>query len=138
MGKYGLKRSERCYDETPDTVRKSEDQKYAVWWDETVVTRTHMEHNRPDVLEIDRVKKRFVMVDFAVSFDRNVEEKEKEKVGNYEPLRREYQGMTGLFGETIPIVVGSLGVVSKNLSRNLARIGVGDVIGGLQTTAIIE
>ena len=39
--------------------------------------------------------------------------------------------------EVVPIVVGALGVVSKNLLGWLKRIGVGDVVGALQTSAII-
>ena len=37
----------------------------------------------------------------------------------------------------VPIVVGALGVVSKRLDRWLNRLGIGDVVGGLQTSAII-
>ena len=39
--------------------------------------------------------------------------------------------------EVVPIVVGALGVVTKDLTRWLKKIGVGDVVGGLQTSAVI-
>ena len=37
----------------------------------------------------------------------------------------------------VSIVVGALGVVMNKLVGWLKRLGVGDVIGGLQTSAII-
>ena len=37
----------------------------------------------------------------------------------------------------VPIVVGSLGVVSGRLAGYLKKLGIGDVVGGLQTAAII-
>ena len=37
----------------------------------------------------------------------------------------------------IPIVVGSLGVVSKNLPGYLRDLQVPDVLGGLQTSAVV-
>ena len=37
----------------------------------------------------------------------------------------------------VPIVVGALGMVTNNLVGWLRKLGVGDVAGGLQTSAII-
>ena len=97
-----------------------------------------MEHNRPDVVVIDRVMRRGWIVDFAVPFDNNVVRKEDEKIYNYENLTTELRGMYGLStAVVVPIVVGSLGVVSSRLAGNLKKLGIGDVIGGLQTSAII-
>ena len=45
--------------------------------------------------------------------------------------------MHGVSTKIIRIVVGSLGVVSKNLPGYLADLQVPDVLGGLQTSAII-
>ena len=39
--------------------------------------------------------------------------------------------------ETIPVVVGALGVVSKRLKSWLEQLGKPDMIGGLQTATII-
>ena len=37
----------------------------------------------------------------------------------------------------VPIVVGSLGTISKDLAGYLKQLEIPDVIGGLQTSAII-
>ena len=136
-GKYGVKRSEKWYEEVPDPVRVSDDGMYEVWWDQKVVTPTAMEHNRPDVVVIDRVGRRWTLVDFSVPFDSNVVIKEDEKETRYGRLKAEVSKMEGVGVVVVPIVVGAFGVVSKRLSGHLKQLGIGDVIGGLQTSAII-
>ena len=136
-GLRGLKRSENWYEETPDPVRKSADGRYEVWWDQKVSTPTAFEHNRPDLVLIDHIDKKWTFVDFAVPFDRNVVSKEEEKVAKYKDLAAEVSRMHTVKVEVVPIVVGTLGMVSKNLLGWLKRIGVDDVVGALQTSAII-
>ena len=136
-GLRGLKRSENWYEETPDPVRKSADGRYEVWWDQKVSTPTAFKDNRPDLVLIDHADKKWVFVDFAVPFDRNVESKEKEKVDKYQELAAQVCRMNSAKVEVVPIVVGALGMVSKNLIGWLKMIGVGDVVGALQTSAII-
>ena len=137
-GKYGIERSCRWYEEVPEEVRVSSDGQYEIWWDRAVITTKKMEHNRPDVVVIDHRLKRWLIVDFSVPFDANVVRKEDEKVGNYEELRVEVCRLNpGMSAIVVPIVVGSLGVVSDRLARWIKLLGIPDVIGGLQTTALI-
>ena len=63
--------------------------------------------------------------------------KEEEKVAKYKDLAAEVSRMHTVKVEVVPIVVGTLGMVSKNLLGWLKRIGVDDVVGALQTSAII-
>ena len=127
----------RWYEEVPDLVRKSADGRYEVWWDQKVNTPTALDHNKPDLVMIDRVEKKWTVVDFAVPFDSNAARKEIEKIEKYSKLAAELRRMHGVRVEVVPIVVGTLGVVTKNLTGWLKRLGVDDVVGGLQTAAII-
>ena len=136
-GNWGLRRSEKWYEEVPDGVRKSEDGNIEVWWDQKVVTPTEFKSNRPDMVVIDKSNKKWWMIDFSVPYDPNVVSKEKEKIDRYKDLAAEVARMHNVKVEVVPIVVGSLGVVTKDLTRWLGRVGVGDVVGGLQTSAII-
>ena len=43
----------------------------------------------------------------------------------------------GVATRVIPIVVGALGVVTNRLGRYLKELGIPDVLGGLQTSAIV-
>ena len=93
--KYGVKCAKRWFEEVPDMVRTSEDGATEIWWDRTVETTTKMEHNRPDVVVLDRVGKRWDLVDFSVPWDRNVWRKENEKMEKYGPLAREVKRVHG-------------------------------------------
>ena len=137
-GKLGLKRSEKWYDETPEPVRKRDDGMTEIWWDQKVNTPKKCEHNRPDLLVIDRESKRWFMVDFAVPFDANVAKKEKDKVEAYRDLAAEVGRMNSVKVEVVPVVVGALGIVTKKLVGWLKRLGIGEtVVGELQTAAVI-
>ena len=46
--------------------------------------------------------------------------------------------MTAVIVEAVPMVVGALEVVSKDLLMWLKRVGTGDIAGELQTTAVIS
>ena len=135
--KYGMPTKERWYEEVPDPVRKSADKKFEIWWDQKVVTPATLEHSRPDVVVIDHESRKHTFIDFSVPFDPNVVKKEDEKIRNYGRLASEVSRMKKVQVETVPIVVGALGVVSKRLMKWLKVIGIHEVIGGLQTTTII-
>ena len=136
-GVYGLKRSEQWHLEVPDGVRKSDDGMVEIWWDQTVITPTKFKSNRPDMLIIDRRSNKWFMVDFAVPFDANVVQKEKDKIDTYQKLAAEVARMNAVNVRVVPIVVGALGTVTKDLLGWLKVLNVGDVVGGLQTAAII-
>ena len=136
-GRLGLTRSAKWYEETPDPVRRRKDGLTEVWWDQTVSTPTKFDANRPDMVVIDRETKRWFMVDFSVPCDANVAKKEKEKIDKYKDLATEVARMNAVKVEVVPLVVGALGVVSKDLVKWLKRVGIGDIVGELQTAAVI-
>ena len=135
-GKYGLRRSEKWYQESPEDVRKSEDEMVEIWWDRRMPA-TKVKHNRPDVVVVDHVNKKWWFVDFAVPFDKNVATKEAEKINKYEELAEEARKMHKVTVEIVPIVVGALGVVTKDLVGWCKKVGIGDVVVELQTAAVI-
>ena len=95
-------------------------------------------HNTPDVVVIDKVGARWTMIDFAVPLDCNVARTEKKKEDTYAKLAAAVEREQKVKVDIVPIVVGSMGVVTKDLVKNLVvKLGVGDIVGGLQTTALI-
>ena len=127
----------KWFEEVPDEVRSREDGKVEIWWDKSVETTNKLEHNRPDVVVVDRVGKKWLIVDFAVPWDKNVWVKENEKIGKYSPLALEVRRLHGVSTRVVPIVVGALGVVSKRLGGYVKELGILDILGGLQTYAIV-
>ena len=90
-----------------------------------------------DVVVTDKVSARWTMIDFAVPLDCNVARTEK-KEDTYAKLAAAVEREQKVKVDIVPIVVGSMGVVTKDLVKNLVvKLGVGDIVGGLQTTALI-
>ena len=83
--KYGVKFGKKWYEEVPEEVRVSEDDNVEIWWDRSVQTTKPLQHNRPDVVIIDRTCGRWTIVDFSVPWDKNVLMKEGEKIAKYSP-----------------------------------------------------
>ena len=73
---------------------------------------------------VDREKKTCNIIDIAVPVDDGIVEKEKEKVGKYQDLRRMVARLWNAKAKVVPIVVGALGAVTPNLSKHLDAIGV--------------
>ena len=135
--KFGVRCAEKWYEEVPEEVRTSKNGNIEIWWDKSVMTTKQLEHNRPDLVVIDKGSKKWQIIDFSVPWDKNVIEKENEKCGKYAPLAREVRRVHRVRTQVIPVVVGALGVVSSRLEGYLKEIGIPDVLGGLQTSAIV-
>ena len=64
--------------------------------------------------------------------------KEQEKVEKYQPLAQYYRVNYKTFQtRIIPVVVGAFGIIPANLPNNLDKLGIPDVVGGLQLTALL-
>ena len=135
--KYGFERSEKWYQEVPDPVRMTADKRYEIRWDQTIPTTRKLDHNKPDVVMIDHAEKKWILIDFSVPFDGNVAKKEDEKKTKYTDLARLVAAEHNVRVEIIPIVVGALGVITGDLEEYLKKLEIRDVIGGLQTAALI-
>ena len=135
--KYGFERSEKWYQEVPDPVRMTADRRYEIRWDQTIPTTRKLDHNKPDVVMIDHAEKKWILIDFSVPFDGNVAKKEDEKKTKYTDLARLVAAEHNVRVEIIPIVVGALGVITGDLEEYLKKLEIRDVIGGLQTAALI-
>jgi len=81
--------SEKWYEECPEKLRRSECGEYEIWWDMAVETPKSLDHNRPDVVVIDKKRKHWTLIDFLVPLDKNVLKKEEEKISHYTPLSYE-------------------------------------------------
>ena len=135
--KYGVKCAGKWWEETPEEVRISKDGKFEIWWDKSVNTAEQLEHNRPDLVIINREKGLWTIVDFCVPVDKNVLKREQDKIDTYSPLAYQIRKMHKVKTRIVPVVIGSLGVVSKRLKGYIDELGIPDVIGGLQTSVLI-
>ena len=73
----------------------------------------------------------------VLHWDGNVKAKEDEKITKYAPLEAKIQESYHVQTESVPIVVGALGAIPARLLEFLKAIGLPDVIGCLQTSALL-
>ena len=72
------------------------------------------------------------------SGDKRILEKEREKIEKYQGLKREITRLWNLKRiEVIPIVLGALGSVSKNLVHYISKLGIEIGITQTQKTALL-
>ena len=85
----------------------------------------------------DKEKRTCKIVDFAVSGDSKIEEKEKEKIEEYQDLRKELQKIWNVRVMTIPLVVGSLGAIPNQFGNRSKETGITAEIRQVQKTVLL-
>ena len=128
--KYGIGCANNWFEEVPETVWRSEDGQFEIWWDRSIETTVKLEHNRPDVMLINWKDKEWTIVEFSVPWDKDVLLKEEEKIHRYIPLAKEICKVHGVSTQIVPIILGSLGTVPNQLKADLAVLGMERILGG--------
>ena len=59
--KCGISCANKWFEEVPNTVRSSENGWFEIWWDRPIETTVNLEHNRPDVILINRQDKEWTI-----------------------------------------------------------------------------
>ena len=63
-----------------------------------------------------------MLIDVAITGDRNVTKKEAEKILKYKDLITKIQGMWNMKATVIPLIIGAIGTISKSLRKYLSNI----------------
>ena len=93
---------------------------------------------RPDVVVVDRKEKLWTIVEFSVPLDHNIVKKQFWKVEKYQGLAAHFRKIHhGIRTKIIPVVVGAFGMIPERLPGYLKDLGIPDVVGGLQKTALL-
>ena len=90
-----------------------------VLWNQAVHTDREVTGNRPDIIIKNNKEKKCTLIDVANPTDRNVVQKEGEKKLKYKSLGMEIQRMWNLKSTIIPVIIGSNGIVTRSLRKNL-------------------
>ena len=136
FGKLGCDREEKYYNHEPQPVYESTNNK--LLWDFKIQTDNKIEHTMPDIVELDKIERKCLIIDVVCPFDIRVKDKEKEKIENYQDLKREVKRIWKLRKVTVvPIIIGLLGTVSKDIERWMAEIGVTCRLESLQRACLL-
>ena len=104
-----------------------ENDTHKLLWDFDIQTDHLISARRPDLIIINKKKKKKIckIVDFAVPADRRIKLKECEKRDKYLDLARELKKLWNMKVTIIPIVIGVFGTVTKGLLKGLEDLEVG-------------
>jgi hypothetical protein len=78
-----------------------------------------------------------MLIDVAISGDRNVIKKEAKKILKYKDLTIEIQRMWNVKATVIPVIIGATGTISKSLKKYVSGIPGNHEVRELQKTAIL-
>lgn len=137
--KYNVKVVDRWYEHKPQTTSRSEDGNVIIHWDVpwTTPPKAKIWYFRPDVV-IQNVKEKFwTIIDFSIPLDHNIVTKQAWKVEKYHKLAQYFRSEHGVKTTIIPVVVGAFGSIPVRLPLYLKELGIPDVVGGLQKTALL-
>ena len=78
-----------------------------------------------------------MLIDVAISGDRNVIKREAEKILKYKNLTIEIQRMWNAKTKVIPVITGATGTIPKSFRKCLSNIPAKHEVKDLQKTAIL-
>ena len=109
-----------------------------ILWDVMIQCDRHIEARRPDIVIVKKKEKKCVLIDISIPGDIRISEKEQEKINKYDELRVEVKKLWEMKDvRVIPIVVGALGSISKNLQEYVNKLEVEISSALLQKTALL-
>ena len=108
-----------------------------MFWNEAVHTKRDVTTNRPDKIIKNKKEKTCTLIDVEIPADRNVAQKEAEKMLQYRSLGMEIQRMWNLMCAIIPVTIGATEIVTRSIKKNLEVTPGKHSTGSLQTTAIL-
>ena len=117
---HGIKVTRQPWHHAPQPVVETE--KVKILWDFEVRTDRRITARRPDIVIVDKEKKTGLIIDIAVPEDRNICQKEREKIEKYQDLRIEIQKLWNIKAKVVPVVIGALGAHTGKLNDYLAQI----------------
>ena len=116
-----------------------ENDSHKLLWDFNIQTDHLIPARRPDLIIINKQKKRTCkIVDFAVPADHRIKKKEWEKRDKYLDIARELKKLWNMQVTITPVVIGALGTVTKGLLKGLEDLEVGGRVETIQTTALLR
>ena len=106
----------------PKSVETSQEGTVTILWNQQVQTNRTIPNNKPDIIIRDNEKETFMLIDVAISGDRNVIKKEAENILKYKDLTIKIQRMWNVKTKVIPVITGATGTISKSFRKYVSNI----------------
>jgi hypothetical protein len=101
------------YEHVPNSVETAQGGKVTILWSQQVQTDRAIPSNKPDIIIRDNEKRTCMLIDVAISGDKNMIKKEAKKILKYKDLAIEIQRMWNVKTKVIPVIIGATGTISK-------------------------
>ena len=124
------------YEHVPKSVETNQGGKVTILWNQVQTDRT-IPNNKPDIIIRDNEKGTCILIDVAISGDRNVIKKEAKKILKYKDLTIEIQRMWKVKTRVIPVIIGATTTISNSIRKYASNITGNHEVKELQKTAIL-
>jgi hypothetical protein len=125
------------YEHVPKSVATTQGGKVTILWNQQVQTDRTIPNNKPDIIIRDNEKETCMLIDVAISGDRNVIKKEAEKILKYKDLTIEIERKWNVKTGVIPVIIGATGTISKSFRKYVSNIAGNHEVRELQKTATL-
>jgi len=125
------------YERVQKSVETIQGSKVTILWNQQVQTDRTIPNNKLNVIFRGNEKGTYMLIDVVISGDRNVIEKEADKILKYKDLTIEIQRMWNVKTEVIPVIIGATGTISKSIRKYVSNIPGKHEVKELQKTAIM-
>jgi hypothetical protein len=100
--------------------KKLENDNYKLYFDRTVLTDIHIQHNRPDIIILNKQQKQAYLLDIAVPNSHNITQTYNTKINKYLELSVAMRNLWSLEKNSIlPLIISATGIVPQSLFKNL-------------------
>ena len=135
-GKYKLERSDKWYEHNAEGIIENDEVK--ILWDFMIQCDRPVEHRKPDIVVLEKEKKKCIIIDVAIPGDNRIRKKEKEKIEKYQELKNEITKMWRMKTViVIPVVIGALGAVTKRIEGWIDKMELNIRVEHLQKTSLL-
>ena len=103
-------------------------------------TEKSIEHNKPDIVVLDKKQKLCLVIDVACPSDTRIKKKEQEKIEYYNDLKYEILKCWNKEVDKVmilSIVIGALRTVTNDLRKNLDKVDLHLGVDALQKTCLL-
>jgi hypothetical protein len=125
------------YEHVPKSVETGQGGNVTILWNQQVQTYRTIPNNKPDIIICDNEKRTHVLIDVAISGDRNVIKKEAKRILKYKDLTIEIHCMWNVKTKVIPEIMDATGTISKSFRKYVSNIPRNHEVKELQKTAIL-
>ena len=109
-------------------------------WDFRIQTDHYLDHNRPDIVVMEKASRVCQIIDVACPFDTRIAENEREKIDHYQDFKGEIKKKVELqkrIYSVFPIVFWGTWVVAKNFMMWVIKIGTPKILNLLQRVCLL-